>query len=152
MIEELPLIPIETKETYSPEETESLGAYVGETYPDTQVIALLGELGAGKTAFVRGLARQRQTVDQVSSPTYAIVNEYRGKRPICHFDMYRITDSDSLYDIGWEDYLSSGGLCVVEWSENILDALPEGTLFVRIEKTGEQSRRITLLKKEGEGC
>ena len=143
MIEELPLIPIETKETHSPEETESLGAYVGETYPDTQVIALLGELGAGKTAFVRGLARQRQTVDQVSSPTYAIVNEYRGKRPICHFDMYRITDSDSLYD---------SGLCVVEWSENILDALPEGTLFVRIEKTGEQSRRITLLKKEGEGC
>ena len=71
MIEELPLIPIETKETHSPEETESMGAYVGETYPDAQVIALLGELGAGKTAFVRGLARQRQTVDQVSSPTYA---------------------------------------------------------------------------------
>ena len=75
MIEELPLIPIETKETYSPEETENLGAYVGKTYPDAQVIALLGELGAGKTAFVRGLARQRQTVDPVSSPTYAIVNE-----------------------------------------------------------------------------
>lgn len=138
--------------TNSPEETEALGEMLAGRLEPGTVIAFTGDLGAGKTAFVRGLARQRQTVDQVSSPTYAIVNEYRGKRPIYHFDMYRITDSDSLYDIGWEDYLSSGGLCVVEWSENILDALPEGTLFVRIEKTGEQSRRITLLKKEGERC
>lgn len=138
--------------TNSPAETEALGAALAEELKPGAVVAFTGDLGAGKTAFVRGLARQRQTVDPVSSPTYAIVNEYRGKRPIYHFDMYRITDSDSLYDIGWEDYLSSGGLCVVEWSENILDALPDGTLFVRIEKTGEQSRRITLLKKEEEGC
>lgn len=136
----------------SEQETEAIGRELAQQLAPGAVVAFTGDLGAGKTAFVRGLARQRQTVDQVSSPTYAIVNEYRGKRPIYHFDMYRILDSDSLYDIGWEDYLSSGGLCVVEWSENILDALPDGTLFVRIEKTGEQSRRITLLKKEGERC
>lgn len=80
----------------------------------------------------------------VSSPTYTIVNEYRGQRKIAHFDMYRILDSDGLYEIGWEDYLDSGALCVVEWSENIEDALPSDTLMIKIEKISDTDRRITV--------
>ena len=139
--------------TQSPEETEALGAALASSLRPGQVVAFRGPLGAGKTAFTRGLARGLGVTGPVTSPTYTIVNEYTGGRmPLFHFDMYRLSSEEDLFDIGWEDYLDRGGLCVVEWSENILDALPEGTLFVRIEKTGEQSRRITLLKKEGEGC
>lgn len=146
------MIEIEHIETASPEETEEFGAQLAGRYKGRRVLALLGPLGAGKTALVRGIARALETVDFVSSPTYAIVNEYRGPHPICHFDMYRITDSDALYDIGWDDYLDSGALCVVEWSENILDALPEDTLYVQIEKLSDTHRRITVLQKEGTPC
>ena len=148
MIEELPLIPIETKETHSPEETESMGAYVGETYPDTQVIALLGELGAGKTAFTRGLARGLGCTDRVTSPTFTIVNEYLGGRlPLFHFDMYRLPDSDALFDIGWEDYLGRGGVCAVEWSEQVADALPEDTVTVFLARhPDEETWRIITIK------
>lgn len=146
------MVEIETIETASPEETEAFGAHLAERYKGRRVLALLGPLGAGKTALVRGVAQALGTVDSVSSPTYAIVNEYRGPRPICHFDMYRITDSDALYDIGCEDYLESGALCVVEWSENILDALPEDTLYVRIDKISETRRRIAVLEKGEAPC
>ena len=108
------------------------------------VIAYRGDLGAGKTAFTRGLARGLGVKESVTSPTYTIVNEYlSGSMPLFHFDMYRLGSEDELFDIGWEDYLERGGVCAVEWSENVDDAM-ENAIYVTIEKTGEESRRITI--------
>ena len=130
--------------TNSPAETERIGAALGAIAPAGTVIAYRGDLGAGKTAFTRGLARGLGYAEPVTSPTYTIVNEYLGGRiPLFHFDMYRLASSDDLWDIGWEDYLDRGGICAVEWSENVEDAL-EGAIRVTIEKTGEDSRRITI--------
>ena len=131
-------------ETTSPEETEAVGQRLAEKLLPGTVIAFRGDLGAGKTAFTRGLARGLGSTDRVTSPTYTIVNEYLGgKMPLFHFDMYRLGSSDELFDIGWEDYLERGGVCAVEWSENVSDAMI-GALTVTIEKTGEESRRITV--------
>ena len=130
--------------TNSPVETEALGAALGKILPPGTVIAYRGDLGAGKTAFTRGLARGLGCGEIVTSPTYTIVNEYlSGRLPLFHFDMYRLASSDDLWDIGWEDYLDRGGICAVEWSENVDDAM-ENAVFVSIEKTGEESRRITV--------
>ena len=130
--------------TTSPEETEALGAALAKTLQPGTVIAYRGDLGAGKTAFTRGLARGLGFTDMVTSPTYTIVNEYLGGRlPLFHFDMYRLGSSDDLWDIGWEDYLERGGVCAVEWSENVDDAM-EDPIYITIEKTGEESRRITI--------
>ena len=131
-------------QTNSPEQTEALGAHLAQRLKPGTVIAYRGDLGAGKTAFTRGLARGLGITEPVTSPTYTIVNEYlSGKMPLFHFDMYRLSSSDELFDIGWEDYLERGGLCAVEWSENVDDAM-ENALWVTIEKTGENSRRITV--------
>ena len=130
--------------TNSPAETEAIGAALGKILPAGTVIAYRGDLGAGKTAFTRGLARGLGCKELVTSPTYTIVNEYLGGRlPLFHFDMYRLASSDDLWDIGWEDYLERGGICAVEWSENVADAL-EDSLDITIEKLGEDSRRITI--------
>ena len=130
--------------TNSPTETEKLGAALGRILPPGTVLAYRGDLGAGKTAFTRGLARGLGCLETVTSPTYTIVNEYlTGRLPLFHFDMYRLASSDDLWDIGWEDYLDRGGICAVEWSENVADAM-EDPVFVTIEKTGEDSRRITV--------
>jgi len=130
--------------TSSPYETEKVGAALGKILTPGAVIAYEGDLGAGKTAFTRGLARGLGYADPVTSPTYTIVNEYLGGRlPLFHFDMYRLTSADDLFDIGWEDYLDRNGVCAVEWSENVREAL-EDPIFVRIEKTGGESRRITI--------
>ena len=128
----------------SPEQTEQLGQTLARQLPPGTVIAYLGDLGAGKTAFTRGLAKGLDCKEQVTSPTYTIVNEYlTGRMPLFHFDMYRLTCADDLWDIGWEDYLDRGGICAVEWSENVSEAM-EGALTVRIEKLDEETRRITL--------
>ena len=130
--------------TNSPVETEAVGFALGQVIPAFTVIAYRGDLGAGKTAFTRGLARGLGCSDMVTSPTYTIVNEYlSGRLPLFHFDMYRLRSSDDLWDIGWEDYLDRGGVCAVEWSENVEDAL-EDFITVTIEKLGEDARRITL--------
>ncbi len=130
--------------TTSPQETEAVGQALGKVLTPGTVLAYEGDLGAGKTAFTRGLARGLGAEDTVTSPTYTIVNEYlSGRLPLFHFDMYRLASSDDLWDIGWEDYLDRGGVCAVEWSENVADAL-ENALRVRIEKTGEDTRRITI--------
>ena len=130
--------------TNSPAETEAIGAALGNIVKPGTVIAYRGDLGAGKTAFTRGLARGLGCREIVTSPTYTIVNEYLGGRmPLFHFDMYRLRSSDDLFDIGWEDYLDRGGVCAVEWSENVDDAM-EDALYITIEKLGEDSRRITL--------
>jgi len=131
-------------ETTSPEETEAVGEALAKCLTPGAVIAYTGDLGAGKTAFTRGLARGLGAKDRVTSPTYTIVNEYlSGRLPLFHFDMYRLGSSEELFDIGWEDYLERGGVCAVEWSENVEDAMEE-PIVVTIEKTGENTRRITL--------
>ena len=130
--------------TNSAEETERLGQRLGETLRGGEVVAYLGELGAGKTAFTRGLARGLGISMRVTSPTYTIVNEYTGGRlPLFHFDMYRLGSEEELFDIGWEDYLARGGVCAVEWSENVSGAM-EDTITVRIEKTSDEGRKITI--------
>ena len=130
--------------TNSPAETEAVGAALARVLPAGTILAYRGDLGAGKTAFTRGLARGLGYTDPVTSPTYTIVNEYLGGRPpLFHFDMYRLGSSDDLWDIGWEDYLDRGGICAVEWSENVDDAM-ENAVYVTIEKTGEESRKITI--------
>ena len=130
--------------TNSPAETEAIGAALGKIVHPGTVIAYRGDLGAGKTAFTRGLARGLGCTEIVTSPTYTIVNEYLGGRiPLFHFDMYRLRSSDDLFDIGWDDYLDRGGVCAVEWSENVDDAM-EDAVYITIEKLGEDSRRITV--------
>ena len=130
--------------TNSPAQTEDIGAALGKNIKPGTVIAYRGDLGAGKTAFTRGLARGLGCTGIVTSPTYTIVNEYLGGRiPLFHFDMYRLRSSDDLFDIGWEDYLDRGGVCAVEWSENVDDAM-ENAIYITFEKLGEESRRITI--------
>ena len=130
--------------TNSPAETEAIGAALGKILPAGTVIAYRGDLGAGKTAFTRGLAKGLGCTEIVTSPTYTIVNEYlSGRLPLFHFDMYRLHSSDDLWDIGWEDYLERGGVCAVEWSENVADAM-ENVISVCVEKLGDEKRRITI--------
>ena len=130
--------------TNSPAETEAVGIALGRCLHAGTILAYQGDLGAGKTAFTRGLAKGLGCTDMVTSPTYTIVNEYlSGRLPLFHFDMYRLASSDDLWDIGWEDYLDRNGICAVEWSENVEEAL-EGAISVTIEKLGEDSRRITI--------
>ena len=130
--------------TNSPEETEALGEKLAERLRPGTVLAYRGDLGAGKTAFTRGLSRGLGCREQVTSPTYTIVNEYLGGRlPLFHFDMYRLSSEDDLWDIGWEDYLDRGGVCAVEWSENVPQAMA-GALTVHIEKLGDNTRRVTI--------
>ena len=130
--------------TNCPEETEALGQRLGQILSAGAVVAYRGDLGAGKTAFTRGLARGLGYSQPVTSPTYTVVNEYLGGRlPLFHFDMYRLGCADDLFDIGWDDYLERGGVCAVEWSENVAEAM-ENPVTVTIEKLGESTRRITV--------
>ena len=130
--------------TTSPAQTEAVGQALGAVLKPGTVLAYEGDLGAGKTAFTRGLARGLGATEQVTSPTYTVVNEYlSGRMPLFHFDMYRLSCAEDLWDIGWEDYLDRGGVCAVEWSENVAEAM-EDAIRVRIEKTGPQTRRITI--------
>jgi len=127
-------------------ETESIGEALGKRLCPGTVLAFRGDLGMGKTAFTRGLARGLGCTGRVTSPTFTIVNEYEGKIPLFHFDMYRLPDSDALFDIGWEDYLGRDGVCAVEWSERVGDALPEDTVWVTIARRPESNdwRTITV--------
>lgn len=132
--------------SHSPEETENLGAGLAVKLRPGDVVAFWGDLGAGKTAFTRGIARGLGIKDPVTSPTYTIVNEYlSGTMPLFHFDMYRLASEDDLFDIGWEDYLERGGVCVVEWTENVADAITDA-IRVTIEKIpgAEDERIITI--------
>ncbi len=130
--------------TRSEKETENAGRELASLLRPGSVVALYGDLGAGKTAFVRGLACGLGLDVRVSSPTFTIVNEYLGPVPLFHFDMYRINGADELFDIGWDDYLERGGICAVEWSENISGAIPEEAIRVLIRKTDDTSREIEI--------
>lgn len=135
--------------THSEGETEAVGEALGKNVPAHTVIAFTGDLGAGKTAFTRGLARGLGISDRVTSPTFTIVNEYEGGRlPLFHFDMYRLESSEELFDIGWEDYLRRGGVCAVEWSEKVSDALA-GALRVDIRRGETDSDRVITVTGEG---
>ena len=130
--------------TNSPQETEQIGQALGRVLQPGTVLAYEGDLGAGKTAFTRGLGRGLGASESVTSPTYTIVNEYlTGRLPLFHFDMYRLRSAEELWDIGWEDYLERGGICAVEWSENVAEAL-EDAVRIRIEKLDENTRKITI--------
>ena len=126
----------------SVEETEKLDSDLASKLPEGSIVAFTGDLGAGKTAFVRGMARGLGIEDRVTSPTFTIVNEYEsGNRPLFHFDLYRLYDSDELFDIGWEDYLVRGGICAVEWSERAADLI-EKCIRVDISHGDHETQRI----------
>ncbi|MBR2176866.1 MAG: tRNA (adenosine(37)-N6)-threonylcarbamoyltransferase complex ATPase subunit type 1 TsaE [Clostridia bacterium] len=129
--------------TNSPEETEAVAERLAAVLGGTEIIAMFGGLGAGKTAFTRGLARGLGINDGVSSPTFALVHEYSGKFPVYHFDMYRVTSWDDLYTTGFFDYMDNG-IMVIEWSENIEAFLPEEHITVTIKSLSDNEREITI--------
>ena len=134
------------------QETEALGERLAGRLEPGAVVAFTGDLGAGKTAFTRGLARGLGCAGRVTSPTFTVVNEYEGRLPLFHFDLYRLEGEDALYDIGWEDYLDRGGVCAVEWSERAEAALPRETVWVSIRRCAESGdwRRITIEGRAGD--
>ena len=135
----------------SAEETEALGAELAVRLRPGDVVAYTGDLGAGKTAFTRGIARGLGNVGRVTSPTFTIVNEYEGGRlPLFHFDMYRLGSAEELFDIGWEDYLDRGGVCAVEWSENVDDALDDDAIRVDIRRGEHDGQRVISIRNAPE--
>ena len=130
--------------THNEAETEALGSRLASVLTPGSVVAYTGGLGMGKTAFTRGLGKGLGYGGRVTSPTFTIVNEYEGGRlPLFHFDMYRLPDEDALFDIGWEDYLDRGGVCAVEWSEQVAGAMPQDTVSVTITRhPAEEGWRI----------
>ncbi len=133
-----------TVTTRSEKETEALGERLAKCLRAGAVVALYGDLGAGKTAFVRGMARGLDIRESVSSPTFTIVNEYPGDPALFHFDMYRLKNAEELYGIGWEDYLDRNGICVTEWSERIEEALPPDAVRVRILRLNDTERSVSI--------
>jgi tRNA threonylcarbamoyladenosine biosynthesis protein TsaE len=133
--------------TDNPEETESVGEALGAVLTGGEVLAYTGDLGVGKTAFTRGLARGLGITQRITSPTFNIVNEYEdGRLPLFHFDLYRLGGAEELFDIGWEDYLARNGVCAVEWSENAEDAL-EDTITVSIRRGETDDQRIITIER-----
>jgi len=132
--------------TNSEAETIQEGEKLGRTLTPGSVVAYRGGLGVGKTAFTRGLALGLGISMNVSSPTFTIVNEYPGKTPLFHFDLYRLEDEGELFDIGWDEYLERGGVCAVEWSEKAPGAFPPETIFVKLESLSADVRRIEVTR------
>ena len=133
--------------THSREETVALGGRLADALKTGRVVAFTGDLGAGKTAFVSGMARALGVEERVTSPTFTIVNEYEGGRlPLFHFDMYRLGGADELFHIGWEDYLSRGGMCAVEWSENVAEAIEDGAVRGSIGRGDGDNDRIIAIE------
>ena len=131
-----------TVKSTSFKQTEKIGESFSKTLKGTEIIAFNGDLGAGKTTFVRGMAKGLNILDNVSSPTFALVNEYKGNFNVYHFDMYRINNEDELLEIGWEDYLDRGGVIAVEWSENIEKFLNEKLIKIKIIRKKLENERI----------
>ena len=134
--------------TKSEAETVEEGARLGKTLSPGAIVALYGELGAGKTAFTRGLTEGLGIKMRVQSPTFTIVNEYPGEIPLFHFDMYRLETENELYDIGWDDYLERGGVCAVEWSEKVPNAFPPDTIFVKLNDIGNNKRNLEITQNK----
>lgn len=140
--------------TESAEETESLGAQLGEKLRKGDVVALTGDLGAGKTHFTFGIAHALHIDDYITSPTFTIVNEYEGGQiPLFHFDAYRLGDSSELYEIGFDEYVDRQGVIVIEWANLVEDALPDRTIRVNIQRRDQVSltrRTVTISTEEGD--
>lgn len=135
----------------SPQKTEEIAKDFAKTLKGGEVIAFRGNLGMGKTCFTRGLAQGLEFAGDVTSPTFALINEYIGGRlPLYHFDMYRISSWDELYSSGFFEYIEEGGIVVAEWSENIENALPQNTWYIEFEFLGENERKITIYHKDEE--
>lgn len=135
--------------SHSPEDTENIAAEFAKTLNGGTVVAYRGDLGMGKTCFTRGLAKGLGYEGDVTSPTFALINEYLGGTlPLYHFDMYRISSWEELYSSGFFEYIEEGGIVAAEWSENIENALPDNTVYVIIEAVSENDRKITVLNKE----
>ena len=133
--------------THSPDETRALVRTLAQALQGGAVVAFTGDLGAGKTAFVSGMAEGLGIEERVTSPTFTIVNEYEGGRlPLFHFDMYRLGSADELFHIGWEDYLARNGVCAVEWSENVDEALDGDTIRVDISRGEDDNTRIITIE------
>ncbi len=131
----------------SPQDTEALGAALAQVCWPGCTVAFRGDLGAGKTAFVRGMAQGLGITDRVTSPTFTIVNEYTGGRlPLFHFDLYRLGGAEELFDIGWDDFLARGGICAVEWSETIQEVLEPETIYVDIRRGESQESRVITIE------
>jgi len=140
-------------DSYSENDTQKIAEDMADNIKSGDVICLNGELGAGKTVFVTALARAMGVTEYISSPTFTIVNEYSGRIPIYHFDVYRISDCDEMFEIGFDEYIYGGGLCIIEWSSNIEDILPEERYEVNIRRNydnGDDYREISI-KKCGKG-
>ena len=133
--------------TNSPEETMHLGRKIGKLLKQGDVIALVGNLGAGKTVIANGLCSGLGVKQSyITSPTYTIINQYDGRIPVYHIDLYRLSDSRELYNIGWDEYIYGTGTCIIEWADKAAEMLPEEYLMVNIEVTGKDKRKITLQK------
>lgn len=133
--------------THSPAETRALGGRLADALHGGEVIAFTGDLGAGKTAFVSGMAERLGVDERVTSPTFTIVNEYEGGRlPLFHFDMYRLGSADELFHIGWEDYLARNGVCAVEWSENVEEAIEADAIRISISRGADENSRVIVIE------
>ena len=143
---------IQTFCTYSPEETQAIGVQIGQTLKPGDVVALIGELGAGKTCLTQGIARGVGIhADQlVNSPSYTLINEYEGKIPIYHIDLYRLKSLEEILDLGVEEYLEGNGICIIEWADGMLNLLPENYLQITIIWEDEFARTIELCVKKTE--
>ena len=125
-------------ETYNPAETEAFGEKLGREAKAGQVYCLSGDLGVGKTVFTKGFAKGLEVTEYVTSPTFAIVNEYEGRLPLYHYDVYRISCEEEMEDTGYEDYFYGDGVCFVEWANLIEEIMPENTVWIKIEKDLEK--------------
>lgn len=130
--------------TFTPEETYNLGVKIGTQLKSGDIVVLNGDLGAGKTHLTKGIAEGLEVSDYITSPTFTIVNEYSGRLPLYHFDVYRIEDINEMYEIGFEEYIFGRGVSIIEWGDMIRELLPEGVIDVRINKLQEDERKITI--------
>ena len=131
-------------ESDSPDETEAIGRRIAARLASGDTVLLIGELGAGKTALTKAIAAGLGVTEEVSSPTFTLVNEYRGRLPVFHFDLYRLEDPAEAVDLGYDDYLNAGGVVIVEWADKARPLWPDDHLRIDIERTGETTRRIAL--------
>lgn len=134
-------------ESWSPEKTYEMAVKLGEEAKPSTVYCLIGDLGVGKTVFTKGFAKGLGIEEHITSPTFTIVNEYDGRLPFYHFDVYRIADPEEMYEVGFEDYINGEGVCFIEWANLIDDLIPEDAVWITIEKDLEKGldyRKITM--------
>ncbi|NLM13656.1 MAG: tRNA (adenosine(37)-N6)-threonylcarbamoyltransferase complex ATPase subunit type 1 TsaE [Epulopiscium sp.] len=138
-------------ESHSEGETKQIGIGIGHSCKRGDIYCLIGDLGVGKTAFAKGLAEGLDINEPITSPTFTVVNEYEGRLPLYHFDVYRITDIDEMDEIGYEEYFFGDGVCLIEWADLIEDLIPDSALWIHIKKDlakGENYRKITISNKK----